>query len=243
MLCDYFGNKLDFTKYESIVNPIVQCYHGVGHGMAYFYVPDYWNDLENAIKKGAMNCQQMTDDQESISNCTYGMFGGIASMYSGAHGFSLPMDTKDPFKLCRAVNDDLKDACYDSMVPTLGVLWGQDVKRLSIEFSKIDQKYWPQSFYNLGDISSRWTALGHIDENVVLENCGVLPQIARISCFKGYAEGLIRNYFPKDAPVLALKFCNSRVLTAKERATCIEGFINEMKNVYPERIEEIKKMI
>lgn len=235
--CNYFSEKLDYEGFEKMLNPFDQCYHGVGHGLAFFYVPDFGENISEVIKRGAKDCKEFTEDPEAVSNCTYGLFGGVASVYVGGHGFTLALDEKDPLSLCQNQPDELKGACYDSMVPTLGVLF-PGITKLSSFFLNIDESFLQQTFYSLGDLSSRWRAQGKITNDDILRDCGKLSGVRRSACFEGFSQGLIRNSFPEEAPVAAFAFCRSTVLTDLEKEACYKGVILEVKNVFPNSYQE-----
>ncbi len=238
-ICNHLSQKINYTGFEQAVNPLDQCYHGVGHGLAYFYLPDNPDNITEVITKGARDCEELVNEETSISNCKYGIFGGISSMYIGSHGIKVNLNEKEPFSICNSQDDALKDACFDSLVPVLGVLWDKDIKRIAKAFSTIDQEYMKQSFYNFGDLNARWIAMGEISSKDVLIVCSTLNRIARQSCLQGLSDGIIRNGFPKDAPYLALGFCQSDFLNQTERKDCELGFLKEMKLVYPDKIESI----
>lgn len=240
-VCDYFSNKLNYDGFEQMVDPFDQCYHGVGHGIAYFYVPDFWDNQSEIIQRGAKDCREMADDEWGASNCIFGLFGGLASVYVGGHGFTLPLDIKDPLKICRAEPDDLKGPCYDSMVPTLGILFEGDLGKLSSFFTGLKQEFLEQTFYSVGDLASRWFSQGKITSMNVLDECGKFVGVKKTSCFSGFVQGVIRNGFPKDAPILALNFCRSSIFSENEKRKCISDFLSEMKLIYPDKIGDIKK--
>ncbi len=237
-ICDHFI-KIDYQAFEQTVDPLDQCYHGVGHGLAFYYVPLYWDDELEAISRGTDDCHKLSGGQTKISNCVYGLFGGISSIYTGGHGYQLPIKKEDPLWICKSQPDDLKEPCFDSMVPTLGVIFGHDLPRLASFFDGIEDKFLFQAFYSLGDLSSRWFALDEISLQKVISFCSYQKGAKRKGCIQGFAEGLIRNVYPQKAPDTALSFCRSRFLNNLEKNQCFVGFISEMKLMYPGRIKEI----
>lgn len=237
-LCDHFA-KINYHGFEQTVDPLDQCYHGVGHGLAFYYVPLYWDSELDAISRGAEDCHKLSGVQTNVSNCIYGLFGGISSIYTGGHGYQLPINKDDPLWICKSQVDDLKEPCFDSMVSTLSVIFGKDLTRISLFFSGIEDKYLFQAYYSLGDLSSRWLALSEIKLGDVVSFCGRVSGAKRKGCVLGFAEGLIRNFYPQDAPHIALDFCRSKFLNKLEDNQCLVGLLSEMKLIYPDRIVEM----
>lgn len=239
-ICKHFGG-LDYGKYETTVDPLDQCYHGAGHGMAFFYFPEFGSDFGSVIERGAKDCRKLSDDGAKVSNCIYGMFGGIASAYSGGHGYKFPVNEKDPLIFCKSQEDDLKEPCLDSMVPTLGVFYDNDFRLLAKEYDGFPEEFLSQPFFAIGDLASKWVSLGKVKESEILTVCGIRSGAKRLSCVKGYTQGLVRNGSRDISPKNAVDICKSALLPPPERAECASGVLSEMKLIYPEDSEKLNE--
>jgi len=232
-LCDYFVNKVNYDRYEKSVDPLDQCYHGVGHGLAFYYISQYWDNEIEIIKQGAADCRKLSNDEEIVSNCTYGLFGGMSGFYTGGHGYKKELDMSDPFQLCEGQKEDnLKDACYDSMLPVIWVYANFDANKTLSYFSKVREKeFLVQAMYNFGDILSPRFWTGEISKEKVLTICQSLEQNLYVQCIKGFAEGIIGNGLPQSAVEEAIGFCEL-VLDKDMKDMCLKSVEERAKLDY-----------
>lgn len=234
-VCDHFSDKINYDGFEQMLSPYEMCYHGIGHGLAYYYVPDFGEDVAKVIERGVKDCREFGDEL-AVDNCEAGLFGGMASVFVGGHGFSLPIDKKDPLALCRLQPNELKRGCYDNMIPVIGVIW-PDLAKISSFFTEVEDEFLQQIFDSVGDYASHFVAEGKVTSDEVISECGRLLGNRKIGCFYGFSQGIIRNYFPAEAPRLALGVCRSEKLTEIEKESCIKGVMTEIKNVLPNLFE------
>jgi plastocyanin len=230
-LCKHF-TAIDYTKHETTVDPGDQCFHGAGHGMAFFYISDFNEDLPGLIKKGQRDCGRISNDPIEVSNCVYGLFGGISSTVIGGHGYKINLDEKDPLNFCRLMDDDLKEPCFDSMVPTMGVLFNNDFEKIAGTFSGVPDKFLKQPFFAIGDLASKWVSLGVSKESEIVKTCNARNSVLKKECFLGYTQGLIRNGPGAGIYPDARQICISN-LSSADSEDCIRALDEEKARIYP----------
>lgn len=235
-VCEHFSQKINYDGFEQMLSPYAMCYHGVGHGVAYYYIPDFADDLAKVIEKGAKDCRDF-EDEVATKNCLSGLFGGVSSVFVGGHGFTLPFNRQDPIGLCRIQPNELKGGCYDNTIPVIGVFW-PNVRKIASFFMEVEDQFLQQTFDSIGDYASRLFTLGKVTSEEVLGECRRLLGKRRIGCFYGFSQGTVRNYFPAEAPQLALEFCREANLPILEKETCLKGVLVEIKNVLPNLYQE-----
>ncbi len=227
--CDHFVNQISYADYEKTVEPIDQCYHGAGHGLLFLYFSDYWDNEAEIVRRGAEDCRALSNDSRIVSNCVYGLFGGIGELYTGGHGYKKELDPADPFKLCRVQENNLKEACYDSFLPVTWVYAKNDIEKTLAYYAKVEERqFLGQAMYNFGDIISHDFWRGLISEKETLAACRSLEPGLYERCLFGFAEGVIRNGLPETAYGKALDFC-ALVPELETGNQCIEAANEEAK--------------
>lgn len=235
-VCDHFSKKINYQGFEQMLSPFDMCYHGIGHGLAYYYVPDLGDNIAEVVKRGAEDCRGF-ENETATTNCASGLFGGLSSVFVGGHGFKLELDKEDPVSLCRNQPSELKSGCYDNTIPVIGVYW-PDVAKIASFFIGVEEEFMEQTFNSIGDYASRLLALNEVTKEEVISECNNFSQLAKVGCFYGFSQGIIRNYFPSEAPELALSVCRLAKLKETEKELCLKGVMTEVKNVLPNLYEE-----
>jgi plastocyanin len=222
----------DESQKETVTS---QCYHGMGHGIAYEWAPRLWGQDRKIVEEGIADCEELlpqTGDTPNsyLGECVNGVFGGIVGMYFGLHGFKLTMDPKDPFALCRGWSREYALHCYDSFVPPLAGAMNLDMVATGEHIMQIsDAKIAQIAMRHLGFMASLTYAVDPQRYEEVIEICRKFKGTFVGDCINGFASSLVR-IGTKDAGLARAKsLCDASFLAPPEQEACFGGLITQYR--------------
>jgi plastocyanin len=222
----------DEQERESVVS---QCYHGMGHGIAYDLAPRLWGEDREIVAQGIAQCEELLPPQDGVpssylTECVNGVFGGIVGMYFGLHGFSLTMDLNDPFRLCRGWKPAYEYHCYDSFVPPLVGRLNLDMVAAGKYIMAISDAQTAQTaMRHLGFMASLTYAVDVDKWPEVIAICRSFQQPFLGDCIYGFASSLVRIGTKEAGLARARQLCDAPYLQEEERTSCFEGLIQQYK--------------
>jgi len=196
---------------------MLQCHHGIGHGLTLMYAPYYWGDNEEIMRRAVTDCRTLFPDAPRF--CISGVYGGMAAMYWGLHGFTLTMDRADPFALCKNQKmPDLAD-CYDQLVPVLFGELGLEQSGRIIEGIQ-DEEVAGFLMEHLGSMPSYTIVPKTDDYSPVVVSCRTFSSRLALHCLRGFGLSLKRMGSVAEGYARFTKFCSSDMLTQEEKHIC-----------------------
>lgn len=221
--CEHVGT--DTKKLQVPKNMQPQCYHGIGHGLVYQYAATYWGQENTIIEKSIEDCNRLTDNK---SECVNGVFGGIALMYFGLHGFQLNMDLNNPFKICDGRRSDYQVMCYDALIPPL---YG----KLNLNFDKVgpyilkinDNEVARVAMEHLASMPAHTMVPESADLSIMITKCRQFPENLKLDCIKGFSGILMVIGSFEQSEKRSLDFCRLPQFSEKEREYCFSGLIQQ----------------
>ncbi len=225
--CDALIDRISDTKAGEKLR--LQCYHGIGHGLTFLYAPIYWGQNDEIMRRGVADCRTMFPDSPRF--CISGVYGGMAAMFWGLHGFTLPFDPENPFGVC--ANQKPPDAtdCYDQFVPVVHGELGLEKTGRIIEAIP-DEKLALFLMEHLGSMPSYTIVPKTNNYTTIIETCrGFRPELAA-RCLRGFAGALVRIGSKKEAENRGVEFCQSPVMTQEEQMTCYDGLVQWLSERY-----------
>lgn len=196
-----------------------QCYHGIGHGASFLFAGQYWGDTDKIIALAIQGCEEIVPDNPRM--CISGVFGGMAAMYWGLHGYTLEFDKSNPFALCKNQSGFNTIDCFDQLVP---VAFGEiGFMETGAMIGRLDAAMNPEFLMeHLGSMPSYTLVPKTDDFSSVVENCRTFRKDLVSHCLRGFALSLQR-IGSKDAGVARFRrFCESEILTPEEKRICYE---------------------
>lgn len=222
--CDTVANKL--PAYPAAAG---QCMRGVGNGLAYMYATLYWKDVQNILSHALEDCARFIPNSE----CIDGVFSGIDHMYFVRHGYSLDMNTNDPYWFCRDLEPDLKHRCYERMTPPVYKFTGRDLMQTGKWISQLDNtQAAAQAMVTLGELHMRMhggmtnTAI----QTDAVSACHTFPGSLPLFCLRGLVQAVLFTGDRNLAVESAQQFCKTKGLSESEQTMCLE-FIDENKSI------------
>ena len=221
--CENLDKKLESTG---------QCYHGIGHGLVYLHASEIWDDIQTIINLSLEGCKRLTHTNY-LTDCFYGVYGGIESFYWGLHSYALDVEEKDPFSLCEGQSTpEFTKYCYNAFLPVVYGFTGlentlkaiQKIPEDDAAFIVIDHLGYMMNKYET-EIDQ-----ANFDEFITL--CQSLKPRLNKSCVEGFVKGFIQPKQPQTVSGNALNFCASIMLSKEEKKACIEGTFNALAYFY-----------
>jgi len=211
-----------------------QCYHGVGHGAAFLYAASYWGNTDEIIRRSISDCRSLIDGDPHL--CISGVFGGMAAMYWGLHGFTLDMDISKPWQLCEHQPMPERVDCYDQLVPVVFSRMGLDLKTVGNLIEQIPEMAIRRvAMEHLGSMPSYTLVPETEDYNSIILACRMFLQPLNTDCLHGFAGALVRIGPISEAQNRSTRFCQSDSMSESERAVCYDAVRNQIATHYSEK--------
>lgn len=120
----------------------LNCYHGLGHGVAVIHDPSLYGQEKEVIKIGTNLCKAVSPNPKYLGDCLIGLFNGI-SMDKTFRLYGMTEARENPFAVCQEYELENRIFCFEGMVPHLWYLAGYNlepalsrIKTLGIEEQK-----------------------------------------------------------------------------------------------------------
>lgn len=197
-ICGYFSEKIKYKDQDWEIAPKDTCYNGIGHGIVFLLFDNYQTNLVDLVDASSKECNKINTDSSALDHCYQGVFSGISGLYLGTHGYKIPVDSKDPFYLCRQLNDDFNSRCFANMIPAVGVLLDRDISRVLGSIVANNQKDYEYALNIVGDIASEWYRLKQVKAKDVFDSCRSLSHKNNLICIKGFIDGAARIKLSQD---------------------------------------------
>ncbi len=133
--CLLLTSKFGHEKEEDALD---QCYHGIGHGLVFFYIDKYERDETKITGEGLSYCQRTAPPGNRLKDCIYGIYGGISSLYLGTHSYLLPMKQENLFWVCDYQPVEYQSGCINGLVPAALSFWMDDMESALHVIEKIE---------------------------------------------------------------------------------------------------------
>jgi plastocyanin len=217
----YCDRLLEHVRKKDTVSTLsLQCYHGIGHGLAYLYAPEMWGDNEEIMRRGVADCRELFIEPRF---CISGVYGGMAAMHWGMHGFTLVMDKNDPFALCKNQKKPERLDCYDQLVPALFSEMGLNLQKAGRFIEAIeDEEMAGFLMHHLGSMPSYTLVPNTKDFSSIVVDCRTFRQSLHMQCLGGFVAALVRIGTVEQGIQRATEFCEHAVLTNEEQTACFE---------------------
>lgn len=227
--CDIVTGKMKRSQYPLAVRQ--QCYHGIGHGLAFLYASYHWGEKAKIISRGIADCENMLPD--SPGECVNGVYGGMAAMYWGLHGFTLALENNDAFFLCRRQPASYSSGCFDQFVPVLFSETKLDLLKAGRVIEQIpDEATARVAMAHAGGMPSYTMVPRTSDYSEVLHICRQFRAPLSDDCLHGFAAALVRIGTFRQAVERGRIFCEDARLTAPERSVCFAGMYDQIRYKY-----------
>lgn len=230
------GNQPD--KHD-IDGPTTQCFHGIGHGLAYWHAADPSGGGKISelvvIKNSIAGCMSMLPQPTRSSfECVNGVYGAIAAFYFTLHGFDYTMRPDDLFWVCKEQPEKLQKYCYDELVPAVYnfvkfdfVSAGQIIEKIKnhdMAIAAMEHLGWMPAHRNL-------IVEGTYAEAV--KDCHQFPDEFTHACLRGVVKSLINFGNIEEALPRAVRFCQDFVHDIGYKEECQNTLVEQIKYSYP----------
>lgn len=207
------------------------CEHGIGHGLTYKYIIPNWGNEEKVVSLGIADCRSITGIH--TMECINGVFGGIAAMYFGLHGYNLSMNMDDPFWLCHKRTPEEQPYCYDSMIPPLYQMADGDFGRVVRYIEAIPVAAGREvAMRHLGAMRGH-LALQPDQYDAVLADCRELNDELHPACITGFSSQILHIGTLPDGFDRSMAFC-AKMRTDAERLACYDGMGDTIDYLFSE---------
>lgn len=226
--CDYVDSQL--AKQTSDAK--LQCYHGIGHGMAGIHDPNIKGREQALIDPAIELCEKVSETNDQLYRCASGVFNAIAIFYKTGE-YQLPLDKNDPLKICRKQKDIHKNSCFGNMNVMLMHLTNGDFQKAAKFVENINEdEYAITAIRYLSPVP----AIDYIGKHhELISACRSLQNRLQQPCFKGISIGLLEHGQPGVEYVEGFKFCRLPQLSDQERHKCFKTTVDILNLLYDEQ--------
>lgn len=237
--CKYAGEKLKGQNNDAEGT----CYHGIGHGVVDGSDPRTEGNAEAIIQPGLELCKKVAPSEKLLNRCSSGVFNSIAIMFNG-NQHNLSIDKNNPLWLCAQQKEPtFKLTCYQEMNTVLLTLEKGDFKKAVQWIKNIpEEENAISAMDSLGQHAASFRKKDS-DQTEYIHICQEWPDKFRLACIRGFSVGMLLYGTPGEEYVEALKFCNSSLMTEKDKDNCLERLTWGLYNIYPyEKFKQVCKV-
>lgn len=184
------------------------CYHGIGHGVIDGTNPASWNDAQTFIAPGLELCATLGKIEEHKERCASGVFNALALAYRDPT-FSLDIDKKDPYALCRSQKERYeRESCHDQMNTYISASTQTFDEALSLAIFSAAEEYKVLAVETTAaTMATRILKQSTDTFESYITSCKAVPFVYAQACIRGIASGLIELGKPEHEADVALRFC------------------------------------
>ncbi len=218
-LCDVLTNQVDSKDKIDALN---QCFHGIGHGLVFFYVDEFSNKELEITNRGIDYCRKIMTPGDRQKDCVFGVYGGISSLYFGTHSYLWPIKEENPFWICDLQPEEFQQGCFVGLVPAVFSHWEFDLQTGMDKVNSIENSiYAKESVFYSGMALSHKIVVGIKTKEEIIDLCQSLGRNMNIECIRGLAKGVKHYSLPENANDIFLDLCNSSILSTAEKKSCL----------------------
>lgn len=216
----------------------LQCFHGIGHGAIAMTVKASTKQVteQSLIQPALKLCEQGTDNDDQLYRCASGAYNSIANAYITGE-YNLSPNKQNPLWFCREQPEKYKESCYGNMNSFIYWLAGNDFAKAALYIEQIPEpEYAAKTMVYLGGLSAITTAKE--DPAKAVLSCRQLSANLRSPCIQGFAHGFLEHGTPGREYEDAIKFCETPIMTAGEKESCLKYSLSKLRGWYP--LDKIK---
>lgn len=213
--CDYIQQKLGDKTWT-----VGSCLHGIGHGVTDGSDPRAYGDEHALIDPGLKLCEKIGKTDFEIQLCATGVFNALAIMYiDPKHGLTL--NKKTPYAFCdQFTKPYIKHACYDDFKTLPMVIEGNSFEKAVHYPEAIPEDDYAQDAMDNLSTYAVYFMLKDENLNDAINTCHTVQKRLQVRCITGLGAGLMTAGIPNKEYTRALDFCNSSLLSEKEKDPC-----------------------
>lgn len=231
--CDYVDQQLASLTSDAKL----QCYHGIGHGVAGVHDPKVRGSEQAILDPTLSICEQVSTTDDQLYRCSSGVFNAIAIFYASGE-YDLPLNKNDPLKLCRAQPEKFKEPCYGNMNTVLAWIGGNDLKASARFVEDIGED--KQAVSAIRYLVALLSPNKQDQKDQLVSECRSFQKRLHTPCIQGIVHGLLEHGKPAEEFVAALSFCRLKILSKEEKDTCFKYALPYLNSIYAkEKVKDI----
>jgi len=226
--CNYITEQLG----DQLAGVYGNCVHGIGHGSTAWIIEDerFWGDFQAVADEGLRVCENLFDNPGELRSCYDGVFNELQQdLYHSEYELSYTsfLAKDDPFWHCRRQEDRHKESCYFEFIGLFADIFDGDLfAATDFVVSQIEN---PED----ADSSIAKLAADFMQDDIVKDDytrnvkaCRGVPEYLYEPCFGGIVNGFIQHGEPEKQHVKGLAFCQSSLLSQRERDMCYSSMLS-----------------
>jgi plastocyanin len=222
--CDIVSSRIKNGEFPTVLQH--QCYHGIGHGLTFMYAAQYWGQNDKIIDLGIADCKKLTEEPRE---CINGVYGGLAAMFWGLHGFTIEYRPDDPFFICANQKQPDATGCYNMFVPVVFGEMNQDLVKTGKILEQIpDEEIQRITMEHAGSMPSYTLVPKTNDYSQIIHACREFRDPLSSWCLRGFSAAIVRIGKLDEAKKRSSSFCYSSLMTKEEQDVCYLGVVEQL---------------
>jgi hypothetical protein len=225
----------NLSKHIVSPNAIYSCYHGIGHGTFDTQSFSQWGNDMGMLDSALRTCEKVTqgDEEELQKQCATGVFNALANAYNN-HTYNLSFNILDPWGVCEKQDViEYKKACFREVAASyIKGITANRSESLQMIIRMPDQIGANATMYAYMSEEARLTI-----DTTPAESCATLCESMpegelQYSCTEGVVTGLFLWGKPGHDHEKAIEFCQTPLLSDKNKEICFAYVLTRIKTVY-----------
>lgn len=227
-VCEDIGKAIG----KQVPDARLQCYHGIGHGALETMIASTgdFGSLVGTVNSALAICEEASIGVDERYRCVSGLYNGISNAYvEGQYGLSA--SSSDPLALCAVQKDEYKESCYGNMNTYISRTRATFLEAARYVLAMPDVAYRESTLKYLAGLES----VPHLHDtsfDSIVTECEALPKPFDLTCLQGFVHGFIEHGLPEREYVLAISFCASPAMDARERGACYQEALGHLSGSY-----------
>jgi hypothetical protein len=230
-----FCGRVKKTLSESSPSAVSACLHGIGHGVIDGSDRTTWGSPQKMIERGLMFCEDIGENYYDKKICGTGIFNSLAILYADKK-HNLVVNTDNPYQICTEQDKDyFNEACHEDMNTLVWSISKGDFATAVTYVQNIEtDPYVQTALRSLALIPGSAAKKDSFSSDATV--CQSLSPSLQSSCIEGYAVGITESGSIETRYNLAFDFCDTDVLSAKNKNACYLHVTDFIQRVAPKEV-------
>lgn len=223
--------KVQMQKISSSTFSDVNCFHGVGHGIAEKHDPNIFSFKQELIDPSLAICERVSSNNSQLTDCSDGVFSSVMNLFQKkSNGFH----QENLINICLAQVDRYKEACYRGAGSIQFNSYEHDFAKAASLLADIpEEKYAFEYITQVSGARAR-SEINQSEHDKDVTDCQNLEEKYRQHCLSGVITALVMFGPPEKEYLNGVSFCQSKVLDEGYRGPCYRQVASLARGLYTE---------
>ena len=223
-----FCSLANKTLSNSSGGVLLDCYHGIGHGVADYSLGDVSKATAKVLIDNSLAfCEEISENDNQLSRCSDGVYHALTEVGVEAVASHIK---DDPTTFCLSQDINYQEACFSSLGFLLMQLNGDNFG-MAAGFSKEVGRFGAGFVRQLAGYQG-YRTVDAIDHGYEIEVCRSLGGNLSKACMMGLIEGMTDFGEPQEEHLSTIDFCHESAFAEEEKDFCLNHAVGYFETYF-----------